>query len=108
MKNMQRLFSILLALILIFSLWSPAYAVEGSGIKLTMETSYSSIQVGDTVEIAIRTDKDFATRGSGMTVYYDAEKLELDLENSTTAEPFRIDPVTVNGKTAIRISFLPG
>lgn len=108
MKKLQRLLSILLVLTLMFSLWSPAYAVEGSGIKLTMEASQSSLRVGDTVDVAIRTDKDFTTRGSGMTVYYDAEKLELDLESSTAAEPFRIDPVTVNGKTAIRISFLPG
>ena len=107
-KNKQRILSILLALMLIFNFWSPAYAVEGSGIKLTMDASQSSLRVGETVEIAIRTDKDFATRGSGMTVYYDAEKLELDLESSTAAELFRIDPVTVNGKTAIRISFLPG
>ena len=107
MKNMQRLLSILLALILIFNLWSPANAVEGSGMKLTMEASQASLKVGESVEIAIRTDKDFATCGSGMTVYYDAEKLELDLESSTAAEPFQIDPVTVNGKTAIRISFLP-
>lgn len=108
MKKLQRLLSILLVLTLMFSLWSPAYAVEGSGIKLTMEASQSSLRVGDTVDVAIRTDKDFTTRGSGMTVYYDAEKLELDLESSTAAEPFRIDSVTVNGKTAIRISFLPG
>ena len=108
MKKLQRLLSILLVLTLMFSLWSPAYATEGTGVKLTMEASQSSLRVGETVEIAICTDKDFSTRGSGMTVYYDAEKLELDLESSTAAEPFRIDPVTVNGKTAIRISFLPG
>ena len=108
MKKLQRLLSMLLALTLMFSLWSPAYATEGTGVKLTMEASQSSIRVGDTVDVTIRTDKDFASRGSGMTIYYDAEKLELDLESSTAAEPFRIDPVTVNGKTAIRISFLPG
>ena len=108
MKNTQRLLSILLALTLMFSLWSPAYATEGTGVKLTMEASQSSLRVGDTVEVTIRTDKAFSTRGSGMTLYYDAEKLELDLKSSTAATPFRIDPVTVNGKTAIRISFLPG
>ena len=108
MKKLQRLLSILLVLTLMFSLWSPAYATEGTGVKLTMEASESSIRVGNTVEVTICTDKDFATRGSGMTVYYDAEKLELDVEASVAAEPFRIDPVTVNGKTAIRISFLPG
>ena len=108
MKKLQRLLSILLVLTLMFSLWSPAYATESAGMKLTMEASQSSLRVGDTVDVTIRTDKDFTTRGSGMTVYYDAEKLELDLDGSSAAAPFRIDPVTVNGKNALRISFLPG
>ena len=68
MKKLQRLLSILLVLTLMFSLWPPAYATESSGVKLTMEASQSSLRVGDTVDVTIRTDKDFATRGSGMTV----------------------------------------
>lgn len=108
MKKMKRILSAALVLLMMFSLWSPAHAAEGTGVNLTMEASQSSLRVGDTVEVAIRTGKDFSTRGSGMTLYYDAEKLELDLESSTATEPFRIDPVTVNGKSALRISFLPG
>ena len=109
MKNMQRLLSILLVLALMLSFQSPARAAEDDGVKLSMMASQSSIRVGETVWLTIRADKDFTSRGSGITLYYDAEKLELDLEESSAATPFRIDgPLNVNGKTAIRISFLPG
>lgn len=108
MKNTQRRLSILLALALLFSLWSPAYALEENAVTLSMTASQPSVNVGEAVTVTIETDRDFSTRGSGMTIYYDGEKLELDLESSAATEPFRIDPVTVNGKTAIRISFLPG
>ena len=33
MKNKQRILSLLLALALVFSLWSPAYALEGKGVS---------------------------------------------------------------------------
>ena len=108
MKIMQRTVSLLLALTLMFSLWSPTYATECDGVRLTMKASQSSLQVGDTVVINIRSDQNFSTRGSGMTLYYDSEKLELDLSISSAAAPFRIDPVTVKGKSAVRISFQPG
>ena len=108
MRNTQRILSLLLALALVFSLWSPAYALEGSGVSLSMTASQPSIKVGEAVTVTIETDKDFTTRGSGMTIYYDAEKLEPDLDGSTTATPLQINMVTVNGKAALRISFLPG
>ena len=76
MKNKHRILSLLLALALVFSLWSPAYALEGSGVSLSMTASQSSIKVGEAITVTIETDKAFTTRGSGMTIYYDAEKLE--------------------------------
>ena len=108
MKNKQRFLSLLLALTMVFSLWSPAYAVEGEGLKLSMTASQSSIKVGEAVTVTIETDKAFSTRGSGMTIYYDAEKLEPDLDRSSAAVPLQIHAVSVNGKTALRVSFLPG
>lgn len=108
MKQLQRILSAALALILMVTLWSPAYALEEAGIAMTMTASQSGVRVGETVEITIGVNADFSTRGSGMTVCYDGEKLEPDLENSVAAVPFRIDPVTVNGQSALRISFLPG
>ena len=108
MKNTQRILSLLLALTLLFSLWSPAYALEGSGVSLSMTGSQSSVKVGEEVTVTIQTDKDFTTRGSGMTLYYDDGVLEPDLDGSTTAAPLQINTVTVGGKAALRISFLPG
>lgn len=108
MKNKQRILSLLLALALVFSLWSPVYALKGSGVSLSMTASHSGIKVGEAVIVTIETDKDFTTRGSGMTIYYDAEKLEPDLDRSSAAAPLQIHAVSVNGKAALRVSFLPG
>ena len=108
MKHLKRILSILLVLTMMCSLWGPAYAVEGEGVKLSMTASQSSIKVGEAVTVTIETDKAFSTRGSGMTIYYDAEKLEPDLDRSSAAAPLQIHAVNVNGKAALRVSFLPG
>lgn len=108
MKNKQRILSLLLALALVFSLWSSAYALEGKGVSLSMTASQSSVKVGEAITVTIETDKAFTTRGSGMTIYYDAEKLEPDLDRSSAAAPLQIHAVSVNGKAALRVSFLPG
>ena len=108
MKYLKRILNILLVLTMMCSLWGPAYAVEGEGVKLSMTASQSKTKVGETVVLTIQSDRDFTTRGSGMTVYYDAEKLEPDLDSSSAAAPLQINAVTVNGKTAIRVSFMPG
>lgn len=108
MKYLKRILNILLVLTMMCSLWGPAYAVEGEGVKLSMTTSQSTTKVGETVVLVIQSDRDFTTRGSGMTIYYDAEKLEPDLDRSSAAAPLQIHAVSVNGKTALRVSFLPG
>lgn len=108
MKHMKRIWSILLVLTMMCGLWGPAYAVEGEGVKLSMTASQSSLKVDETVVLTIQSDRDFTTRGSGMTIYYDAEKLEPDLNASSAAAPLQINAVTVGGKAAIRVSFLPG
>ena len=108
MKNLKRIWSILLVLTLMFSLWSPASAVGGIGVTLSMTASQSGVKVGETVTLTIEADQNFITRGSGMTLYYDAEKLEPDLDGSITAPPLQINAVTVGGKAAIRVSFMPG
>ena len=108
MKYLKRILSILLVLTMMCSLWGPAYAVEGEGVKLSMTASQSTTKVGETVVLTIQSDRDFTTRGSGMTLYYDAEKLEPDLDSSSAAAPLQINAVTVGGKAAIRVSFMPG
>lgn len=108
MKHLKRILSILLVLTMMCSLWGPAYAVEGDGVKLSMTASQSTTKVGETVVLTIQSDRDFTTRGSGMTLYYDAEKLEPDLDSSSAAAPLQIIAVTVGGKAAVRVSFMPG
>ena len=56
MKNKQRILSLLLALALVFSLWSPAYALEGNGVSLSMTASQSSVKVGEAITVTIETD----------------------------------------------------
>ena len=107
MKKLQRILCAVLALILIISLRPPARAAEEDSVALSMTASQTTIQAGGTVQVLIEADKDFISRGSGMTIYYDAKVLKL--EESTGADPFRIDgPLKVDGKTALHISYLPG
>ena len=109
MKKFQRLLSAALALVLMIGIWHPAEAVEADSVSLSMTASDSSVQTGERVDVTVTADKDFTSLGSGMTICYDAKKLEPDVEASATQNPFRIEgPLNVGGKTALRISFLPG
>lgn len=113
MKKRKRITSTLLALSLMLSIWSPTRALAEEGVTLSMSQSETAdeadVRVGDTVTVTIEADKNFASRGSGMTIYYDDDFLEPDVSASSAADPFIISgPLTVNGKAALRISFLPG
>ena len=107
MKKLQRILSAVLALVLIIGIWPPARAAEEDSVSLSMTASDATVHAGGTVQVTIEADKDFVSKGSGMTICYDAKALKL--EESTAASPLRIDgPLNVGGKTALRISFLPG
>lgn len=109
MKKMQKTISILLALTVLLSFWPSVQAVEGESVQLSMTVSQETVKVGEHVSLTIGTDKSFSSRGSGLTIYYDASILELELADSAAAAPFEIHgPIRANGKTAFRISFLPG
>lgn len=109
MKNIQRFLCAFLALALLLALHPPVQAAEEDALKLYMTASAEQVLVGDSVELTIRADRDFASRGSGMTVFYDPAVLELDISGSTPAAPFEIHgPLEVDGRKALRISFLPG
>lgn len=109
MKKLQRIWIILLILSFILSINPPAYAAKGQGISLNMTASASNPKVGEVIDITIGTDRDFASRGSGMTISYDPAVLQPVLEYSTMALPFEIHgPMVLDGKTVLRISFLPG
>ena len=108
MKHTKKILSLLLALLLVAGLLMPIYSAEGEVAKLSMKLATATdILVGDTATVTVEADRDFTTRGSGMTVYYDASVLAPDMEASSAAAPFAIHAVTVKGKAALRISFLP-
>ena len=109
MKNVQKIVSILLVLTLLLSLWPPVRAVEGESIQLAMTVSQNKVEPGDHLSLSILTNQTFSTRGSGLTVCYDDAVLALDLEDSAAAAPFAIHgPFRINGRSAFRISFMPG
>ena len=108
MKIVRRIMSMLMALALIMCLQVPVKAAD-DGPKLSMTVSETEVSVGDTVKLTINADEDFLTRGSGFTVYYDDTVLELDTADSTAVAPFTVNgPVQVKGKSAFRVSFMPG
>ena len=109
MKTLKRILSSLLVIAVLFTLLSPVRAAEGEPLALSMTADRTEVPAGETVSITVRADRDIITLGSGMTIYYDEHVLEPDLGVSAAEAPFRIDgPLQVNGRTALRISFLPG
>lgn len=109
MKKMTRIGGALLALVLLLSMISPSMAVEGESVRLSMTASSNVLTLGEDITVTLRADKSFRTRGAGMTLYYDPAVLEPVLAESTAAAPFAIHgPLELDGKTALRISFMPG
>ena len=109
MKNIQKTMSVLLVVMLLLSLWPPIRAVEGESVQLSMTVSQNKVEPGDSLSLSIQTNQTFSTRGSGLTVCYDDAILELDLDGSAAASPFTIHgPFQINGRSAFRISFMPG
>ncbi|MBR2949353.1 MAG: Ig-like domain-containing protein [Lachnospiraceae bacterium] len=117
MKKIMKLCSIVVILSLFLNLYTPVQAEEGEQaiqgenitLSMTVQQTEETPEVGDAVTVKIQADKDFLSRGAGMTIYYDENVLKPDLEKSSAAEPFSIsNPQTIQGKTALRISFKPG
>ena len=109
MKKMQTFISAFLALALLLILHPAVQAAEEDALKLYMTASAESVLMGDTVSLTLRADRGFASRGSGMTVFYDPAVLEPDISGSASAAPFTVNgPVEVGGRTGLRFSFIPG
>ena len=109
MKHRQKCISLFLTLALLLSLTSPVVTAAEQGVKLTMEPEQENVMIGDTVSVRIRTENAFETCGCGITVYFDAAVLQPVLSDCDAAAPFAVSgPHTVSGRTALRISFLPG
>ena len=109
MKKLKRILSAVLILVLFLNMIPPAYAAEEDSGKLTMTASEAAVEHGDMVTVTVTANRSFVTRGAGLTIAYDPEALQPVLESSTAKEGFRIHgPLTVNGKTVLRISSFPG
>lgn len=109
MKKLKKILSTILTLVLFLNMIPQVKAAEGDVEKLTMTASKTTVDHGDMVTVTIAANRSFVTRGAGMTVAYDPEALQPVLESSTAKEGFQIHgPLTVNGKTVLRISSFPG
>ena len=109
MKKNHRFLGLFLAFALLLTLLGPIATAVGQGVKLSMEAEQGSVLIGDTVSIKIRIEETLNIRGCGLTVFYDDTVLEPKLTDSKTAVPLTVSgPITVDGKKALRISFMPG
>jgi len=109
MKKLKKILSTILTLVLFLNMIPQVKAAEGDVDKLAMIASKTAVDHGDMVKVTIAANRSFVTRGAGMTVAYDPEALEPVLASSTVKDGFRIHgPLTVNGKTVLRISSFPG
>ena len=109
MTKLKRYISALLMLVLFLNMFPPVYAAAEETGKLTMTASDTAVTHGDLVTVTIAADQDYAICGAGITVCYDPAALEPVLENAQSAAPFTISgPLSVNGKTVLRISSFPG
>ena len=109
MKKLKRILSTIWILVLFLNMIPQVKAAEGDTDKLAMTASKTAVDHGDMVKVTIAANRSFVTRGAGMTVAYDPEALQPVLESSTAKEGFQIHgPLTVNGKTVLRISSFPG
>lgn len=98
--------TLVLTLVLLLNIAPTAWADTG---KLTMTADKIAVDHGDTVKVTVASSLAFETKGAGITVAYDAGKLEPITAESKAKTGFRISgPLTVNGKTVLRISSFPG
>ena len=111
MKRKIRIFGGILLLMLFLNMLPRASATGVDSGKLTMTVSDSVILDGDPLCVTISADRNFVTRGAGMTICYDSSVLQPVLEETEAdADPsFTISgPIQLGGKMALRISFYPG
>ena len=109
MKKLKKILSTILTLVLFLNMIPQVKAAEGDVGKLTMTASSTAVSHGETVTVTVASNWTFTTRGAGMTIAYDPAALEPILTDSTAKEGFQVSgPMTVNGKTVLRISSFPG
>lgn len=111
MTKKGRLLRTVLLLALFLSLFPPirAGAEEVNKVEFIMAgPNGADVFHGDTVCVQIKADGDFITHGMGMTIAYDDTVLAPLPEECTVPEDFHLSgPMTVEGKTVLRISVFP-
>lgn len=109
MKRYSLLFCVALLLTLVFHILPGSAAATQASAQLTMSCAEDFVH-GDTVKVVITSDQMLTNQGVGITLFYDGSVLTLDRDNSKVqSTSLEIHgPLKVNGKTAVRISCLPG
>ena len=108
-KRKRFLSTLVLALVLFLNMIPQAKAAEGDAGKLSMTASNTAVSHGETVTVTVASNCAFETKGAGITVAYNAAELEPVMTDSKAKEGFKISgPMTLNGKSVLRISSFPG
>ena len=108
-KRKRFLSTLVLALVLLLNMIPQAKAAEGDAGKLSMTASNTAVSHGETVTVTVASNCAFETKGAGITVAYNAAELEPVMTDSKAKEGFKISgPMTLNGKSVLRISSFPG
>lgn len=108
MKRKAILFSAALLLPLLLNIL-PFTAAADDVVTVSISADRQDYTHRDEVIVSITADGDLQNKGKGITVFYDDAALTLNKEKSTAQAPLEIHgPLTVNGKTALRISCFPG
>lgn len=108
MNIIRRIFSAMLALILLLNIIPPALAAEGDPGQLTMTASETAVSHGDSLTVTITANQSHDLLGAGITIAYDAAALEPVLDDCDTGTFTLSGPMTVGGRTVLRISSFPG
>lgn len=105
MKQILKLLSSAILLLLFVNMIPNAFANEVQGQRLSMTSDKAEIRDGETLCVTVAAEQAFKTRGAGITVCYDSA---LQLSSGGEGLPFTVSgPVTLGDKTALRISFYP-
>ena len=111
MTKICRLLRTVLLLVLFLNLFLPirAGAEEMEELEFIMvRPTDAEVFHGDTVVVQIKAGADFIAHGIGKTIAYDAGVLAPLLEECRIPEGFHLSgPMTVEGKTVLRISVFP-
>lgn len=111
MTKAKTLFSLaLLTLILFLNNLPLTGFADTDSVNLTVTPETTGVTHGQTIFVPIYLDRTLAYKGIGTTVSYDPALLKPIREQSQTADPNITisQPLTVNGKTVVRVSSFPG